>query len=407
MLPTFLLQVATITGAIVLMEVSSPGFLPTLCKSPESVAECASSPFALVLVLLCGLFLLLQHFRRELMIARARAQREAQRKSEIAWDLMSTRNKFMHTAESVRIGRTFKPQPSDVFVVTYPKCGTTWVTQILHALRTGSSMDFGEITEVIPWDILAHDCGQDLDAPQVASPRVFKSHEMVSSVAAGARYIYVARNPLDAFLSFHKFLPAYTGLQAGDITYESFADAIFAGASHSGQIWEHMLGWWRRREDPNVLWVFFEDLVDDLPGSVARISAWLGLPRTDAQLARVCEVSSFAFMSADENKHHFDDHFVRGCIGPKMGLPPGEPVRVSKVRAGGGKTGSRSALPPAITKLLNDKWRTQFAPATGCADYEELRAAMAALPLFPAGAAAAVGPTRRAARSPARAVCSQ
>ena len=48
-------------------------------------------------------------------------------------------------------------RPSDVFVVTYPKCGTTWVTQILHALRTAGSMDFGEITEVVPWVILAHE----------------------------------------------------------------------------------------------------------------------------------------------------------------------------------------------------------------------------------------------------------
>ena len=48
---------------------------------------------------------------------------------------------------------------------------------------------------------------------QVAAPRLFKSHETASDVPAGARYVYVARNPLDAFVSFHRFLPAYTGLQ--------------------------------------------------------------------------------------------------------------------------------------------------------------------------------------------------
>ena len=54
------------------------------------------------------------------------------------------------------------------------------------------------------------------------------------------------------------------GAGAGDITYEQFAEAIFAGASHSGQIWDHMLGWWEQRHQPNVLWVFFEDLKTDL-----------------------------------------------------------------------------------------------------------------------------------------------
>lgn len=27
-------------------------------------------------------------------------------------------------------------------------------------------------------------------------------------------------------------------------------------------IWQHMLSWWPRRTDPNVLWLFFEDLKD-------------------------------------------------------------------------------------------------------------------------------------------------
>jgi aryl sulfotransferase len=139
--------------------------------------------------------------------------------------------------------------------------------QIVHALRTGAeTMAFGEITEVVPWDVLAHDCGQDLSAPQVAVPRAFKSHATWPSICKGGRYLYVARDPVDAFYSFYKFLPAYINLQPGDITQEQFADAIFAGVSHSGQIWDHFLGWWEQRHNPDVMWLFYEDLKDDLPG---------------------------------------------------------------------------------------------------------------------------------------------
>ena len=48
----------------------------------------------------------------------------------------------------------FEARPKDVWIVTYPKCGTTWMTQICHMLR-GGDMNFGEITEVCPWDEMA------------------------------------------------------------------------------------------------------------------------------------------------------------------------------------------------------------------------------------------------------------
>lgn len=59
-----------------------------------------------------------------------------------------------------------------------------------------------------------------------------------------------------------RFLPSFAGLRAGDIDEETFGAAIFAGASHSGQIWDHFLGWYEQRHNANVLWVFFEDLSD-------------------------------------------------------------------------------------------------------------------------------------------------
>ena len=160
-----LLELSVIAAMLFALEWSNPGFLPVVCSAPESVAECASGPVAVTMVLLAALFLLALHSRRALTACQRTARDEATRKHEIAWELMAMRNSAMHSDESVRVGRSFKPQPSDVFVVTYPKCGTTWVTQILHALRTAGSMDFGEITEVVPWVILAHELTLTLSLP--------------------------------------------------------------------------------------------------------------------------------------------------------------------------------------------------------------------------------------------------
>eukprot|EP00729_Bicosta_minor_P028388 gene28388-1037_t len=93
------------------------------------------------------------------------------------FQVMMARNKLMHSDASVENARAFKPRATDVYISTYPKCGTTWMQQICHGLRSGGSMDFGEVCEVVPWDILALDCKQNLEDEQVCNPRVFKSHE--------------------------------------------------------------------------------------------------------------------------------------------------------------------------------------------------------------------------------------
>lgn len=53
-----------------------------------------------------------------------------------------------HTKESVDNGLSFVPGKKDVFVTTYPKCGTTWVSFIAHSLRSRGSVDFEEISQV-------------------------------------------------------------------------------------------------------------------------------------------------------------------------------------------------------------------------------------------------------------------
>lgn len=236
-------------------------------------------------------------------------------------------------------------------------------------------MDFEEIAEVCPWDILAFDCGQDLDADHLFNPRVFKSHECANDIAMGAKYIHVCRNPEDAFMSFYNFLPAWAAIPPGAITVEHFAEAVFGGVSHSGGIWDFFVDWWARREDPDVLWVCYEDLKSDLRGQIGRIAKFMGVELDDTLLNSVEERSSFRYMEARQRQ--FDEHLVFEKVRDQMGIPKdyvfGD-VSVSKVHIG--NTGGGKSLPPDVLEMLRSRWDLSVCSKTGMKSYEDMRTAL-------------------------------
>ena len=219
------------------------------------------------------------------LAALAWRRRKARRADEKAMAILAARNARMHSAAAIHHGRAFDVRASDVFVVTYPKCGTTWVSAIAHFLRGGDENDFGEIGEVMPWDIIALDCGQNCNDEQIRSPRLFKSHEAYDKIAKGGRYIYVSREPADALVSFYKFLPAY--MHAPPMSIEAFCEGVFGGLSHSGGVWAHLCGWWARRRDANVCWVCYETLRAHPEREIARVARFMGVPDDAATVARV------------------------------------------------------------------------------------------------------------------------
>ena len=109
---------------------------------------------------------------------------------------------------------------------------------------------------------------------------------------------------------------------------------------------------------------------------VERVAQFVGMPdASPALLEATVRVSSFASMAAPENRKHYDDHFIRKYIGPKMGLPEGAAHEVIKVRTGGGKVGGsrRGMISGEIRAQLDAKWASVIAGPTGCASYEEFK----------------------------------
>jgi hypothetical protein len=161
------------------------------------------------------------------------------------------------------------------------------------------------------------------------------------------------------------------------ITMEQFASAIFAGVSHSGLIWNHFVSWWKLRDDPNVLWIFFEDLKDDLRACVLKIGAFMKIKLTEDLVNVVTKKASYSFMSLPENRHHFDSHFDFDAVKVRMGLGDEDSCMATKVNKG--KVGGRASIPPMILSRLDECWKTIVEENTGIASYEELRETLSVL----------------------------
>jgi len=259
------------------------------------------------------------------------------------------------TPESIRYGREdFAPRPDDIFIVTYPKSGTTWMQQICHGLRTKGDMDFEEITCVVPWNICALDNGQSLSEEHRGNPRCFKTHDTYHQVPKGAKYIVIVRDPRDVLLSFHLFLCDWSKADPNEFTVADFSEVLFCGkGSRSGDYWNHLAGWIPHMHDKNVLFLFFEDMKKFLPRCMQLVADFMGISDPEA-IAIATKQASFEFMR--DHAGQFDDHYLARQITLRTGYVV--EMGVGKVREGGGQVDvGKQSLSADILANLDRRWQ--------------------------------------------------
>lgn len=285
-----------------------------------------------------------------------------------SYDEFKRRIRHMLSPEGVQQGLALNLGPTDVVISPFPKCGTTWLQQVVHSLRSGGDLDFDDISEVVPWIEPAFDLGQDLDALQRATPRAFKSHLTFDAIPKGGRYIVALRDPRDALVSLYRFMEGWY-FETGSIDIETFARGEFL-ARDGRDYWEHLASWWRQRDRDEVLLLAYEHMHADLAGTVTRIAEFIGIELTPDLLRTVLEESSLKSMQA--HKHKYDDKLMRERSEQVCGLPLGSDS--AKVRSG--KVGSHQELPGAILEELDGIWEATIAREFGLPSYEALLEAL-------------------------------
>jgi hypothetical protein len=211
-------------------------------------------------------------------------------------------NSIRKRADLLKYGMEYDGSPDDIFIVTYPKSGTTWLQMIVYQLTRDGAMDFTHITEVSPHlEAMMIPWGRKIPDLR-GTPRVVKSHLKYHQIPKGpGRYIYGIRNGLDVAVSYHHHVRQYIpGWQ--QVSWGEFFSRFLEGEVPYGSWFEHVTGWLGNRDRLNVLVVSYEELRADLEAGVKRIADFCGITIDPAAMPRILERCSFAFMREHEAK---------------------------------------------------------------------------------------------------------
>lgn len=176
--------------------------------------------------------------------------------------------------------------PDDVFIVSYPKSGNTWIRFLIANLlkHQNEEIDFYTVNRYVP-EVGRH---EEIIAG-LKRPRIMKSH--AAYVREYPRVIYVVRDGRDVYVSYYfhrlKHLPPGT-------TFKEFLKR----RDHFPCLWgKHVTSWlFRKPRSSKILIVRYEDLVRDCLEQLRGIADFIGLQVDEDQLRYAVEASSFENM---------------------------------------------------------------------------------------------------------------
>lgn len=214
----------------------------------------------------------------------------------------------------------------DVVVVTPYKCGTTWTQNIvLHLIFQDLKVRI--ISDASPWVDMRLKPIDELVAGLEAQDhrRCLKSHLPRDglSLRKKTKYIVVGRDPRDVFMSFWNHYSSYTPEFIAEMndTPGRVGPPLMPCPDDIRMLWNmwinkgwfewetegyphwsnlrHFQTWWHDQEQPNILFVHYNDLLADLEGEISRIASYLDIQCHSETLSAIAELVTFKSMKRD------------------------------------------------------------------------------------------------------------
>ncbi|GBP27752.1 Estrogen sulfotransferase [Eumeta japonica] len=206
----------------------------------------------------------------------------------------------------------------DVWMCSYPRTGSTWAQEMVWLIGHDLDYEGAKSIQQIRCPLVELSCimvdghaewhsesvrtsSVDL-VHRLPRPRYVRSHLPWVLLPADMqnddrsvkpKVIYTSRNPKDMVVSYYHYCTLVHGLKG---SFEDFCELFLNDRAPVGPVWSHILGFWNRRHDPNVLFIKFEDMKRDLASVIRRTAEFLGKTVTENEVDKLCEHLSFDSM---------------------------------------------------------------------------------------------------------------
>ena len=233
-------------------------------------------------------------------------------------------SKYLFSIANVMCSQeTFQANPSDIYLATLPKSGTTWIKALTLAIVNRTKYKNNSLSTHMLLSSNPHDCLPFIENEILRTnptcvvenyPRIFATHTPYTSlpqsvIDCGCRIVYMCRNPKDVLVSLFHFANKLRDESLGLITFDEAFKMFCKGVIPSGPYWDHVKVYHNASlEHPTkILFLTYDEMKVDTVNNVKRLSRFLGYPITEAEEAngvvqKIVKLCSFENLSK-VNKH--------------------------------------------------------------------------------------------------------
>ncbi|XP_039260199.2 sulfotransferase ssu-1-like [Styela clava] len=228
--------------------------------------------------------------------------------------------------DNIESALRYKARTRDLFLCSYPKCGVTWLQNIVwRVLHHGQPCETHLRNHISFLEFDGEDAifktttGEDIS--------VIKTHFPYHWVPkhAEAKYIFIAREPKDVCVSLFYHIKGFPDYEF-DGSFDDIFEGFLEGTIDCGDYFQILMEWFAVRNDASVLFLLYEDLLSDTKNEILKIARFIGnqceedlTSDSEAILRKIIEETQISEMRKDDSKWVLSERsipFIRkGVIG--------------------------------------------------------------------------------------------